>query len=161
MRRNFHLSIALMLVLIVALIFSIGGGQSIQPVSAAPAAAITPVAATSPVSGDTSAVLVFFDGEALTADTQRCRDLRGFRTLDLEYVVDQGETNTTTVTLEHTNGAGADLTVNTTGQTVVSANAADADGLNRFDLYGIHTCVDVNVTNSETITWTVIGIARK
>ena len=106
-------------------------------------------------------IVKFYDEEVLTADDQTCLDLKEYRTLDLEFVVDQGTTNTTTVILEHTIGAGADLTVNTVGQTVVSANAADADDLNRFDLYGVYTCVDINVTNSNAVTWTVWGIARK
>lgn len=132
---------------------------------AAPGAAITPVAAEDPLTGETSVLVKFYDGEALTADDQECRDLREYRVIDLEFVVDQTlvgtAANTTTVTLEHTNGAGSTNAINTTGQTVVSANAADADDLNRFDLFGTTTCVDIDVANSNTITWTVYGLARK
>ena len=78
---------------------------------------------------------------------------------DIEFVVDQGTTNTTTVSLLHTNDA-TDGNY-TTGQVVVSANAADADDLNRFDLYGAYTCVQVDVANANTITWTVTALARK
>lgn len=134
---------------------------NLAPATAAPQAAVTVVAAGAPITGDTSVLIKFYDGEALTADDQECRDLPEFRVIDLEYVVDQGTVNTTTVTLEHTNGAGATNAVNTTGQTVVSANAADADDLNRFDLFGYTTCVDINVTNANAITWTVYGLARK
>lgn len=155
---KFSLLFAVVLVLAAAFGVSLSGPQD---VAAAPQAAITPVASNDPLGGGNSVLVKFYDGEALTADDQECRDLREFRTIDLEFVVDQGTTNTTTVTLEHTNGAGADLTVNTTGQTVVSANAADADDLNTFDLYGVYTCVDINVTNSNPITWTVYGVARK
>ena len=133
--------------------------------SAAPAAAITPVAAGAPITGDTSVLIKFYDAEALTADDQECRNLGEYRLVDLEYVVDQTLVatvpNTTTVTLEHTNGAGATLATNTTGQSVVSANIADADGLNRFDLFGQITCVDIDVSNSNPVTWTVYALARQ
>ena len=146
---------------IVVFALSVMGGAALN-VSAAPQAAVTPVAVVSlPSGGEESAIIKFYTAKAITADEQNCLDLREYRTLDLEFVVDQTTTNTTTVILEHTIGAGADLTTNTVGQTVVSANAADADDLNRFDLYGVYTCVDINVTNSNPITWTVWGIARK
>lgn len=145
----------------IALLFVAFLGFMLSPVfetSAAPAAQITPVAAENALTGDT-AFITFYSSEALTADDQNCVDLQGYSVIDLEYVVDQGTTNTTTVQLEHTNGT--PLTTNTDGQVVVSANTADADDLNRFDLYGRYTCVDIDVSNSETITWTVTGVARK
>lgn len=155
-------NIAGLILAVVALaVIALAGGLGGEQANAAPRAAITPVAANAPLGGGESVLIKFYDGEALTADDQECRDLREFRTIDLEYVVDQTTTNTTTVTLEHTNGAGATNATNTTGQTVVSANAADADDLNTFDLYGVTTCVDIDVTNSNTITWTVYGLARK
>ncbi len=135
--------------------------------AAAPQAAVTPVAATLPIGGSDTFLVKFYDAKVITADEQNCLDLQEYRVVDLEFLVDQtvvaGEANTTTVTLEHTNGvAGVSvLTTNTTGQTVVSANAADADDLNRFDLYGRYTCVDINVTNSNPVTWTVYAVARK
>lgn len=149
-----------LMAVVVVFALSVMGGAALN-VSAAPQAAVTPVAAFLPNGGGESVIVKFYDEEVLTADDQNCLDLREYRTMDLEFVVDQTTTNTTTVILEHTIGAGADLTVNTVGQTVVSANAADADDLNRFDLYGAYTCVDINVTNSNPITWTVWGIARK
>ena len=158
--RSFTFVLAAAIVLIMAVFVGSLYLAPPQPATGAPMAAITPVAIENALTGDT--VLVkFYDGEALTADDQNCIDLRGYRTIDIEYVVDQGTTNTTTVSLEHTNGAGATNAVNTTGQVIVSANAADADDLNRFDLYGVTTCVDINVANSNTITWTVYGLARK
>lgn len=150
------LFVALLLVAAVA-----GVGGSLGPALAAPEAQITPVAATNPTTGETSTLVKFFEAQAVTADTQECRDLREYRNIDLEYVIDQTTGNTTTITLEHTNGAGASLAVNTTGQTVVAANSADADGLNRFDLYGVYVCVDLNVTNSNPVTFTIYGLARK
>lgn len=161
---NRKTNILMMLALAVALLIGlmVGISDPIQPVQGAPAAAITPVAIEDPLGSAEVALVKFYDAEALTADDQNCIDLGEYRVIDLEYVVDQGTTNTTTVILQHTNGAaGTALTTNTDGQTVVSANAADADGLNRYDLFGRWTCVDVNVTNSNAITWTVWGLARK
>lgn len=153
-------SAVLMLALIVSVMV-----QSPAPVTGAPAAAITPVAAKDPVGASDARLVRFYDAEQLTADDQNCIDLMEYRVIDLEYVVDQtlvaSANNTTTVNLEHTNGAGSTLAVNTTGQVVVSANAADADDLNRFDLFGRYTCVDINLTSANPVTWTVIGIARK
>lgn len=164
MRRNPYVAVAVAVVLLTlgmaALVGSLPGD-----VTAAPAPAVTVVAIEDPVSGDISQLIKFYDGVALTADDQQCRNLAEYRVVDLEYVVDQtavaGAPNTTTVTLEHTNGAGATLAVNTTGQTVVSANSADADNLNRFDLFGQTTCVDIDVTNANPVTWTIYALARK
>ena len=78
---------------------------------------------------------------------------------DMEFVIDQGTTNTVTLSLLHTNDTGDSNY--TTGQAIVTANAADADDLNRFDLYGAYTCVQIDVANANTITWTVTALARK
>jgi hypothetical protein len=142
------------------------------PATAAPARigsmAITPVAANAPLGpGEQSVLVKFYDAKAITADEQNCLDLREYRVIDVEYVIDQtliaSTPNTITAILEHTNGAGADrdLTVNTAGQTVVSANVADADDLNRFDLYGVYTCVDLDVANTQPVTVTVYALVRK
>jgi hypothetical protein len=143
---------------VVVFALSVASGGALQ-VSAAPQAAVTPVGVKSPTSGDSSNVVRFFDGEALTADTTRCRDLGEYLVADVEFVVDQGTTNTTTVSLLHTNDT--DLGVYATGQTVVSANTADANDLNRFDLYGRYTCVKIDVANTNPITWTVTMLARQ
>lgn len=158
--RNVIAAVSLIAVMMIAGLIGINMAPA-GDVSAAPAPAVTVVAIEDPIVGGESVLIKFYDGEALTADDQECRELPEFRVIDLEFVVDQGTTNTTTVTLEHTNGAGATNATNTTGQTVVSANAADADDLNRFDLFGYTTCVDINVTNSNAVTWTVYGLARK
>lgn len=166
-RASYPVLIALTLVALIVMVFaSIRAEQA----SAAPQAAVTAVAVTLPNGGGESVLIKFYSAKSLTADEQECRDLREFRVVDLEFVVDQTVVatgigadgpNTTTVTLEHSNGAGATLAVNTTGQTVVSSNSADADDLNRFDLYGVYTCVDINVANSNPVTWTVYAVARK
>jgi len=153
--KSFSAALGLALIALVVMLASVGG----LPASAAPAAAITPVAVKAPVNGQTSVLLTFFDGEALTADTIRCKDLGDYMVIDMEYIVDQGTTNTTTVTLLHTNQASP--SVYATGQVVVSANAADANALNRFDLYGQYTCVQVDVANTNPVTWTVTALARK
>lgn len=165
MTNNKHvfsiMAVAVALLILLTAIFSNG---RVEPVSAAPAMAVTPVSSVTGVTSEV-ALVKFYDAEALTADDQNCIDLRGFRSIDLEYVSDHtlvgGANNTTTVILEHTNGAGSSLAVNSVGQTVVSANAADADGLNRYDLYGVYTCVDIDIATANPVTWTVWGLARK
>lgn len=159
--RNLKITLLFVVVLVFVAAFGLGIARQPADVAAAPRAAITPVAANDPLTGDASVLIKFFDGEVMTASDQECRDLREYRTVDLEYVVDQTVGNTATVTLEHTNGAGADLTVNTTGQAVVSGNTADADALNTFDLYGVYTCVDIALSASDPVTFTVYGLARR
>ena len=163
-RNRTPLLAAIFAVVMIAMLF-VGMQTPMEQANAAPAAAITPVAIEDPVGGSDTKLIKFYDGEVLTADDQNCIDLQEFRVLDLEFVVDQTiaseVNNTTTVVLEHTNFSGATLAVNTTGQTVVSANALDADDLNRFDLFGQYTCVDIDVTNTNPVTWTVYGVARK
>ena len=146
-----------MLLITFALMPSPGG------VYGAPAPAITPVAIEDPMVGSDQQILIkYFDAEVITADTQVCHNLQSYRLADIEYVVDQGTTNTTTVTLEHTLGAaGTALTTNTTGQAIATANVADADDLNRFDLFGTWTCIDIDVTNTNAITWTVWVLAQR
>lgn len=166
-RTRYPIALALVLVALLVMVFA---SIQAEQVGAAPQAAVTPVAATLPNGGGESVLIKFYAGESLIADDQECRDLREYRVVDLEYVVDQTAVatgigadgpNTTTVTLEHSNGAGATLAVNTTGQTVVSSNSADGDALNRFDLYGAFTCVDIDVANTNPVTWTVYAVARK
>ncbi len=159
MKSNRRYTLAGMAVLLVVVLVFAGIGGAMAAPANAPAAAITPVAVKAAVSGETSVLVKFFDGEALTADTIRCKAMGEYINADIEFVVDQGTTNTTTVSLLHTNDA-TDGNY-TTGQVVVSANAADADDLSRFDLYGAYTCVQVDVANANTITWTVTALARK
>jgi hypothetical protein len=120
-------------------------------------AAITPVAGYSPASGTTGNVVPFMSEAVLTADTRACIDLRGFTVVDLQFVIDQGTTNTTTLKLQHSNN-GVHFT---DGQTIVASNTADANGLNRYDLFGRDTCVFADVTNSNPITITVLGLPRQ
>lgn len=165
MRNRVTLALCIAGLLLLAMVFAVAVNPGTQPVMGAPAAAITPVAIEDPIRGDTT-LIKFYDAEALTADDQNCVDLREYRVIDLEWTVDQAlgpgsDNNTTTLTLEHTNGAPSALTTNTTGQTIVSANQADADDLNRYDLFGAITCVDVNITTANPVTWTVYGLARK
>lgn len=46
------------------------------------------------------------------------------------------------------------------GATIVSANAADADALAQFAVYGRYTNVYADVTNTNPVTITVIGVAK-
>lgn len=126
-----------------------------QDVSAAPNAIPTPLAITG--GDDTPRLAVFFDGTAgITADTRSCVDSTYWETMDLQYVIDQGTVNTTTLTLEFTNNR----TTWPDGINAVASNTADADEMIEVHLFGVQTCVFANVTNSNLITITAIGLMK-
>jgi hypothetical protein len=125
-----------------------------QDVSAAPNAIPTPLAITG--TGETPKLAVFFDGQAITEDTRSCVDSTYYDKMDLHTILDHGVVNTTTLTLEFTNNR----TTWPDGIAAVTASAADADALNQFNIFGVQTCVFANVTNSEVITITAIGLMK-
>ncbi len=100
----------------------------------------------------------FFDSQVITADGgSTVFVLPKYEALDIMYVIDQPTSvNTCTLKLEHSN----DATNWTDGLTIVDANAADADGLNQFTNFGIYTRVYADVTNTNELTVTVIGVAK-
>lgn len=126
-------------------------------VSGAPVAQITPVAVTNPLNGGTlPAPMRYFNTVAITADTRICQDLSAYRVADIQYVIDQGTTNTVTLRLQHSN----DNSNFTNGQALVTNNTADGNALNRYDLYGRWNCVFADVSNSNSLTVTVLVLPR-
>ena len=124
--------------------------------SAAPAPAVTPVAVEDPITGAVGGAMRFFNTVAVTEDTRICQDLGAYRVADIQYVIDQGTTNTVTLKLQHSNNNSNF----TDGQNLVAANVADANALNRYDLYGKYNCVYADVGNSNSLTLTVIVLPR-
>lgn len=124
--------------------------------SAAPAAAVTPVAVKDQIVGTVGGAMRFFNTVAVTEDTRICQDLSAYRIADIQYVIDQNTTNTVTLKLQHSNNNSNF----TDGQNLVAANAADANALNRYDLYGKYNCVYADVANSNSLTLTVIVLPR-
>lgn len=120
------------------------------------AAVITPVSQTG---RDGSRLAEFFDVRAITVDTRVCFDLADFEVMDLQYQVDATDANTTTVKVQQTN---IDPTVGpfNDGVTIATVIAADADTFLQTGLFGRWNCVYADVTNTNPVTLTIIGVAK-
>lgn len=131
-----------------------------RQVNAAPALAVlTPVSNNNTNNG--VHIQQFFNGP-ITADTYACADLSTWDVMDLQYRIDQGTTNTTTLTMQRYNIAPPLVVtpIYESGATVVNANAADAHADLQVSLFDRYTCVLADVTNSNPVTLTVIGVAK-
>lgn len=137
-------------VAILALVLFVGWMQnSVQPVSGAPAAIPTPVAASLAGGKAVPQLVTFFDRRAIAADTTSpCVDLGAYEKADFVWVIDQGTVNTTTLTLKFGNVTSQVYS----GLALVSANALDATSGNEFQVFHRYTCVLADVANSNTIT---------
>lgn len=153
-------STVLVVVLLVGAIF---GGLLVSSLpevaEAAPAAAITPVSFSG--QGGDNLKVTFFNGN-VTADTRVCHDLSNFNKIDLQYVIDQTTTNTTTLNLQWSNNHNP---ASNTGHyeasaTIVSGNTSDANGGNQFLTAGQWNCVLADVSNSNPVAITVLGVAK-
>lgn len=120
------------------------------PVAAAPAAAPTPVS----VSAGSAQPDLFtaYTEEAIAADERSgCVDVSKFQRADVQYLVDVGEVNTTTVTMQFTN----DKVTYIDGLAVASAIVADGSTMQQYAVFGKFMCFYVNLTNTEPITWSI------
>lgn len=124
--------------------------------SAAPAAAPTPISVT--YSATPGKVLEFLRvPTAYTADFNTSPlTVLDFEAVDLQYVIDQTTTNTTTLKLQFSN----DGTNWVDGATVASANAADANVMAQHAVFGRLARINVDVTNSNPITISVIAVGK-
>lgn len=123
------------------------------------AAIITPVAQTA--RGDGSRIAQFYDTQVLTADTRVCFDLADFEIVDLQYQVDATLGNATTVTMQQTNIDPTSGPFNSAGVVAtVPATPADANVMTQTALFGRWNCAFVDVTNTNPITFTIIGVAK-
>lgn len=143
------------LVLVAALVFSLSGGAADRAM-AAPVPAPTPVTATD--SGGNNSVATFWAAEAMTATgTSSIQNVIDHERIDLQYVIDQGTTpNTLTLKLQFSN----DGTNWIDGATVVSSNAADANAMQQFAVFGRYARLHATAGNSESVTVTAIGVAK-
>jgi len=99
----------------------------------------------------------FFNSAAMTADTtSSCFELANYDVMDVYYNIDQGTTNTTTLTLRFGNTESA--LVN--GVNIVASNTADASGLQPYQTFGRYACILADVTTTDTITITVNALAK-
>lgn len=116
-------------------------------------AAATPVSYGATIG--TNSKVTFFNGN-VTADTRVCFDLSNYNKVDLQWIIDQGTVNTTTLKLQWSNN-NADYEDTAT---VVSANAADAHSGQQYHLFGQHNCVFADVANSNALGLKVYGVAK-
>jgi len=126
------------------------------PVNASPNLAPTPVAN---LPGDSGASVVNFQpATALTSDTntRSSLDLKDFEYVDLSYTIDHGTVNTTTLTVQYSNDGSNWVN----GVALVSNSAADGSDITRIPMFGRYMRVNQDVTNSNAITITLIGVAK-
>lgn len=124
-----------------------------ERVSGAPMAVPTPV--TQDAMNSQPRTLVFWDGETpLTEDGRStCHQVAGYNQIDLHWIVDHDEVNTTTFTLEFTNISGSFPD----GIAMLSTSVADADNLSEFEVFGNTMCIWANVATDDPLDVTVVG----
>lgn len=124
----------------------------------AQAAVITPIAQTG---RDGSRVAQYFVSQAITTDTRVCFDLADYEIMDLQYQVVVSDSNPTTLTLQQTNIDPASGPFNAASAiATVAATPAAANVMAQLPLFGRWNCVLADVTNTNPITFTVIGVAK-
>jgi len=150
--------IALALVLLVALQIIIAPAPAAV---AAPPAAPTPVA-NIPGDSDNSLYVVFSTGAfSITADANTSgRLMQSYEYVDIQSTIDQTAVatvfNTTTITIQFSN----DNSNWTDGPAIVSANVADATTITRLQLFGRYIRFKQDVSNTNPITITLLGLAK-
>jgi hypothetical protein len=104
---------------------------------------------------------VFFNARVLTEDTRsNCFEVPDYAVVDLQYIVDQTlvdlAANTTTLTLQWSN----DNSNFVNGLAVATNNITDTNDLQQFQLFGRHACVYADVSNTNPVTVTVLGVVK-
>lgn len=155
MNKRVAVSIAFAVVFMAALVASLGVTTS-PAAQGAPLAIPTPVSVTRPAA-DKWITFTPFNAVALAADSTVCQEVADFSVADVLYVIDQGTTNTITLTTKW--GVG-DQTNLATGINVVASNAADATDMQQVQLFGRYFCLLADVTNTNPVTVTVQVIAK-
>jgi len=148
-------SLAVAVVLFAALVLTMTGPAN---VTAAPSAAPTPVSVNH--AGTFADVPVFFSTQVLTADGgSSVQNIQNHQVVDLQWGIDQTlltTMNTTTLKLQFSNDG-----VNwIDGASFVSANVADANDMQQYAIFGRYARVYADVSNTNPLTLTVIGVAK-
>lgn len=131
---------------------------AVRPVEAGPLAAITPVVTYG--SGGDNGKFVFFNGN-ITADSRICFDLSSYNKVQLQYAIDQGTVNTTTLKWQWSNEGNATTNNFEDEVTLATANVADAHAGVEVRAVGIHNCVFADVTNANPLGLKIEGVAKK
>lgn len=148
--------------LLLALLLFTAMVVSFQPARAdvpGPLAAVTPVSV-NPQSGIGQRVQ-FFTTDVITQDTYSpFQNVQQGSKMDLQWVVDQtvvaAAANTTTLTIEYS----CDGNNWVTEHTPVNANTADANAIGQFTTFCAYGRVYANVTNTNPLTITVMGLVK-
>ena len=131
---------------------------ALLPVATQPAQALSVTPVANLVTSNARQLFEFATTKALAADYNTTPvEISSFAWADFEYVVDQGtSTNTTTVTVQYSN----DKSNWIDGPALVSSNSADASDMTRLPLFGQYMRINVNVANTNTVTWSLSALAR-
>ncbi len=142
--------IVLSLVFMGALMTALPAGD----VAAAPPAAPTPV---SYDTGDAPAryPVTFWSSAVITQDARVCYELADMDVLDLHVIGDAGA-NTVTVKLQHSN----DNVNFVDGATSNSAFTETVNTLQQYALFGRWSCLYADVSSTDAVTITAIGVAK-
>lgn len=157
MKKSIAWTVIVGLTLLGLLVLSFGAPQTS---TAAPAMIPTPVSITRPGNGVAPEYPIFFNGVALTADTRSsCFEVPEYSAVDLQYLVDQTlatTVNTTTLKLQFSN----DLVTFIDGAAIATSNITDTSDMLQLAIFGRYTCVYADVSNTNPITWTVLGVVK-
>lgn len=148
-------SLAVAVVIFAALVLSMTGPAN---VTAAPSAAPTPVSINH--AGTFADVPVFWSTQVVTADGgSSLQNIQNHQVVDLQWGIDQTlltTMNTTTLKIQFSNDG-----VNwIDGASFVSANVADANDMQQYAIFGRYARVYADVSNTNPLTLTVIGVAK-
>lgn len=154
--KNYVLLAVIVPLVLFALALTLVGGSG-GAALAAPAAAPTPVSVTRPGGDGSFVTFDLFNAAAIAADTtSTCVDVGRYTIADVQYTIDQGTTNTTTLTTKWSVDGGTLVS----GVNVVASNAADATDMQQVQLFGRYFCLFADVSNSNTVTVTAKAIAK-
>lgn len=127
----------------------------LQPASASPALAPTPVANT--IAGEDGRFFNLQAATALAADTNTGGvEVLPFDALDVQYVIDHGTANTTTLTVQYSN----DNSNWVNGVALVTGSTADGSDITRVPVFGRYMRVNQNLSTTDTITITLNAVGR-
>lgn len=144
--------------LVLALLF-FGSLIGVRPQSETVYAAVVTPVSVNARGGEDARVAEFFVSRAITSDTRVCFDLSEYETMDLQYKVDATAANTTTVSVQQTNIDPSSGPFNS-ANAIATVVSTDADTFSQVGLFGRWNCVYADVTNSNPVTFTIIGVAK-
>jgi hypothetical protein len=158
MKSNLSLLRAIMALSFLAILIALAGVWTAgTPTQAAPPAAPTPLANFLQSAVSPAHPFSFQTTTALAADTNTAGvDVLPLGAVDIQYIVDQGTTNTLTMTVQYSN----DNTNWASGLALVSSNTADGTDITRVPVMGRWMRINQDLTNTNTITITLLAVGR-